>query len=153
MHKPEGWPQHLIMEECSFKNSGELYKEQIQLMSVHHEPSRREVFRKWAATVALQISINSWTRDNIRRVLPELKRKNKWTAAQWSIALVQMKGLFAFHLEIKVPESVERAERHRILPVWSPVWIFHCLWWFGVTCELTVVVVLVGPLCFIKSKV
>ncbi len=31
---------------------------------------------------------------------------------------------FAFHLEIKVPESGGRVERHRINVAWSPVWWF-----------------------------
>ncbi len=43
----------------------------------------------------------------------------------------QMKVNFAFHLEIKVPESGGRVERHRIHVAWSPVWSFHSQWWFG----------------------
>ncbi len=59
-----------------------------------------------------------------------------------------MKVNFAFHLEVKVPESGERVERHRIQVAWSPVWSFHSQWWFGLPCHLLVVVH-----CFLKSTV
>ncbi len=52
----------------------------------------------------------------------------------------QMKVNFAFHLEIKVPESGGRVERHRIHVAWSPVWSFHSQWWFGLPCYLLVLV-------------
>ncbi len=52
----------------------------------------------------------------------------------------QMKVNFAFHLEIKVPESGGRVERHRIHVTWSPVWSFHSQWWFGLPCHLLVLV-------------
>ncbi len=47
---------------------------------------------------------------------------------------------FAFHLEIKVPESGGRVERHIIHVAWSPVWSFHSQWWFGLPCHLLVLV-------------
>ncbi len=52
----------------------------------------------------------------------------------------QMKVNFAFNLEIKVPESGGRVERHRIHVAWSPVWSFHSQWWFGLPCHLLVLV-------------
>ncbi len=52
----------------------------------------------------------------------------------------QMKVNFAFHLEIKVPESGGRVERHRIHVAWSSVWNFHSQWWFGLPCHLLVLV-------------
>ncbi len=52
----------------------------------------------------------------------------------------QMKVNFAFHLDIKVPESGGRVERHRIHVAWSPVWSFHSQWWFGLPCHLLVLV-------------
>ncbi len=51
-----------------------------------------------------------------------------------------MKVNFAFHLEIKVPESWGSVERHRIHVAWSPVWSFHSQWWFGLPCHLLVLV-------------
>ncbi len=52
----------------------------------------------------------------------------------------QMKVNFAFHLEIKVPESGGRVERHKIHVAWSPVWSFHSQWWFGLPCHPLVLV-------------
>ncbi len=52
----------------------------------------------------------------------------------------QMKVNVAFRLEIKVPESGGRVERHRIHVAWSPVWSFHSQWWFGLPCHLLVLV-------------
>ncbi len=57
----------------------------------------------------------------------------------------QMKVNFAFHLEINVPESGGRVERHRIHVVWSPVWSFHSQWWFGLPCPLGVHFVFWSP--------
>ncbi len=51
-----------------------------------------------------------------------------------------MKVNFAFHLEIKVPESRGSVERHRIHVAWSPVWSFYSQWWFGLPCHLLVLV-------------
>ncbi len=46
----------------------------------------------------------------------------------------------AFNLEIKVPESGGRLERHRIQAAWSPVWSFRSQWWFGVSLRPLVLV-------------
>ncbi len=71
-----------------------------------------------------------------RSVLPGLWRKR----TQWSKVLFSDEVNFAFHLEIKVPESGGRVERHRIHVAWSPVWSFHSQWWFGLPCHLLVLV-------------
>ncbi len=52
----------------------------------------------------------------------------------------QIKVNVAFYLEIKVPESGGREERHTIQVAWSPVWSFHSQWWFGLLCHLLVLV-------------
>ncbi len=65
-----------------------------------------------------------WTRDNVRSGLTWAVEKNNWTVAQWSKVLFSDEVNFAFHLEIKVPESGGRVERHRIHVAWSPVWSF-----------------------------
>ncbi len=49
-----------------------------------------------------------------------------------------MKVNFAFNLEIKVPGSGGRVERHRIHVAWSSVWSFHSQLWFGLPCHLLV---------------
>ncbi len=60
----------------------------------------------------------------------------------------QMKVNFAFNLEIKVPESGGRVERHRIHVAWSPVWSFQSVMIWAAMSSAGV-----GPLCFLKSTV
>ncbi len=81
-----------------------------------------------------------WNRNIIKSELPWLRRK--WTRLLLSgpESSFQMKVNFAFHLEIKVPESGGREERHRIHVAWSPVWSFHSQCWFGLPCHLLVLV-------------
>ncbi len=81
-----------------------------------------------------------WTRDNIRSILPGLWRKRTGLLLSGPKSSFQMKVNFAFHLEIKVPESGGRVERHRFHVAWSPVWSFHSQWWFGLPCHLLVLV-------------
>ncbi len=80
-----------------------------------------------------------WTRD-VRSILPGLWRKIIGLLLSGPKSSFQMKVNFAFHLEIKVPESGGRVERHRIHVAWSPVWSFHSQWWFGLPCHLLVLV-------------
>ncbi len=79
-----------------------------------------------------------WTRNIVRSILPGLRRKRPGLLL--SGPTFQMKVNFAFHLEIKVPKSGGREERHRIHVAWSPVWGFHSQWWFGLPCHLLVLV-------------
>ncbi len=51
-----------------------------------------------------------------------------------------MKVNLACNLEIKVPESGGRVERHRIHVAWSPVWSFWSPGWFGLLWCLQVLV-------------
>ncbi len=75
--------------------------------------------------------------------------EKNWTFAQWSKVLFSDESKFCISLEIKVPESGGRVERHRIHVAWSPVWSFHSQWWFGLPCHLLVLVHCV----FLKSTV
>ncbi len=111
----------------SFTRSG------LKLESVHQESPRSDVFRKRATS-------HFWTRDNVRSILPGLWRKRTGLLLSGPKSSFQMKVNFAFHLEIKVPESGGRVERHRIHVAWSPVWSFHSQWWFGLPCHLLVLV-------------
>ncbi len=77
-----------------------------------------------------------WNRNIVRSVLPWLRRKRTGLLLSGPKSSFQMKVNFAFHLEIKVPESRGRVERQRIHVAWSPVWSFHSLWWFGLPCFL-----------------
>ncbi len=112
----------------SFTRSG------LKLESVHQESPRSDVFRKRATKPLL----NQWQHQ--KHLTWAVEKKN-WTVAQWSKVLFsEMKVNFAFHLEINVPESGGRVERHRIHVAWSPVWCFHSQWWFGLPCHLLVLV-------------
>ncbi len=81
-----------------------------------------------------------WNRNIARSILPGLRRKITGLLHSDPKSSFQMKVNFAFHLDIKVPESGGRVERHRIHVAWSPVWSFHSLWWFGLPCHLLVLV-------------
>ncbi len=111
----------------SFTRSG------LKLESVHQESPRSDVFRKRATKPLLN------QRQRQKHLTWAVEKKN-WTVAQWSKVLFSDESKFAFHLEIKVPESGGRVERHRIHVVWSPVWSFHSQWWFGLPCHLLVLV-------------
>ncbi len=112
----------------SFTRSG------LKLESVHQESPRSDVFRKRATKPLLN------QRQRQKRLTWAVEKKN-WTVL-WSgpKSSFQMKVNFAFNLEIKVPESGGRVERHRIHVAWSPVWSFHSQWWFGLPCHLLVLV-------------
>ncbi len=81
-----------------------------------------------------------WNRNIVRSILPGLRRKRTGLFLSGPKSSFQMKVNFAFHLDIKVPESGGRVERHRIHVAWSPVWSFHSQWWFGLPCHLLVLV-------------
>ncbi len=74
----------------SFTRSG------LKLESVHQESPRSDVFRKRATKPLLN-------QRQRQKCLTWAVEKKNWTVAQWSS--FQMKVNFAFHLEIKVPES------------------------------------------------
>ncbi len=105
----------------------------LKLESVHLESPRSDIFRKRATS-------HFWTRDNVRSILPGLWRKRTGQLLSGPKSSFQMKVNFEFHLDIKVPESGGRVERHRIHVAWSPVWSFHSQWWFGLPCHLLVLV-------------
>ncbi len=82
----------------SFTRSG------LKLESVHQESPRSDVFRKRATKPLLN------QRQHQKRLTWAVEKKNSVDPKSF----FQMKVNFAFHLEIKVPESGGRVERHRI---------------------------------------
>ncbi len=135
MHKQQGWPQ--AWEYCQaswFKHLWELHKEWTEAgVSASRVTTLRRLQEKgYQAT--------SEPEDNIRSILPGLWRKITGLLLSGPKSSFQMKVNFAFNLEIKVPESGGKVERHRIHVAWSPVWSFHSLWWFGLPCHLLVLV-------------
>ncbi len=120
------------VKKSRFKHLRELHKEWTEASRVHQESPRSDIFRK--------IPSHFWNRNIIRSILPGLRRKIAGLLLSGPESSFQMKVHFVFHLEIKVPESGGREERHRIHVAWSPVWSFHGQWWFGLPCHLLVLV-------------
>ncbi len=110
-------------------------RSELKLESVHQESPRSDVFRKRATKPLLK-------QKHRQKHLTWAKEKNNWTGLflRGLKSSFQMKVNLAFHLEIKVPESGGRVERHRIHVDWSPVWSFHSQCWFGPPCHLLVLV-------------
>ncbi len=87
-------------------------RSELKLESVHQESPRSDVFRKRATKPLLNQRQRQFRRrlERQKRLTWAVEKKN-WTVPKSSF---QMKVNFAFHLEIKVPESGGRVERHRI---------------------------------------
>ncbi len=122
-----------ILSSKADSNTWESFtRSELKLESVHQESPRSDIFRKKATKPLLK-------QKHCQKHLTWAKEKKNWT---WSgpKSSFQMKVNFAFHLEIKVPESGGRVERNRIHVAWSPVWSFHSQWWFGLPCHLLVLV-------------
>ncbi len=67
-----------------------------------------------------------WIRDNVRSILPWLWRKRTGLLLSGPKSSFQMKVNFAFLLEIKVPESGGRVERHMYVRRWLRLSLFFC---------------------------
>ncbi len=107
MHKQQGWPQ--AWEYCQAKLIQKLGR------------ASQGVNWSWSQCIKSQTSSGKglpshfWTRDNVRSILPGLWRKRTGLLLSGPKSSFQMKVNFAFHLEIKVPESGGRLERHRFM--------------------------------------
>ncbi len=100
---------------------GRFTKSGLQLESVLQEPLRTDVCKTWVSAVAFLVSSHSWTTDSVRSVSPGLKTKRTGLLLSGPKLCSLMKVNFAFPLEIRVPESGGREERHRIHVAWCPV--------------------------------
>lgn len=116
----------------SFTRSG------LKLELVYQEPPHRYIENTLQMLHYLCQAI-PWTRDNIRSFLSELKRKRTDLLFNCSKSSFQMKVNFTFHLEMKIPRSGVKVERHRILVTWSPTGSFQSptgsfqsKWWLEV---------------------
>ncbi len=114
-----------ILSSKADSNTWESFtRSELKLESVHQESPRSDIFRKRATKPLLK-------QKQHQKHLTWAKEKNNWTVVQWPKVLFSDYFFFAFPLEIKVPESGGRVERHRIHVAWSPEWSFHSRWWFG----------------------
>ncbi len=111
----------------------------LRILSIKADSNKEWTEAGVSASRVTMLLSHFWNR-NIAQVsiLPGLKRKI--TGLSGPKSSFQIKVHFAFHLEIKVPESGGRVDRHRIHVAWSPVWSFHSQWWFGLPCHLLVLV-------------
>ncbi len=135
MHKQQGWPQ--AWKYCQAKPIQTLERASqgvnwswSQCIKSHHAQT----------SSGKELPNHFWTRNIVRSILPGLRRKITGLLLSDPKSSFQMKVHFSFNLEIKVPESGGREERHRIHVAWSPVWSFHGLWWFVLPCHLLVLV-------------
>ncbi len=135
MHKQQGWPQ--AREYCQAKPIQTLGRAS---QGVNWSWSQCIKSHYAQTSSGKELPNHFWNRNIVRSILPGLRRKRTGLLLSGPKSSFQMKVNFAFHLEIKVPESGGRVERHRIHVAWSPVWSFHSQWWFGLPCHLLVLV-------------
>ncbi len=114
-------PWRGLWNKTHSKMWGRFTKSGLQLESVLREPLRTDVCKTWVSAVAFLVSSHSWTTDCVRNVSPGLKTKRTGPLLSGPNLCSLMKVNLAFPLEIKVPESGGREERHRIHVAWSPV--------------------------------
>ncbi len=85
-----------ILSSKADSNTWESFtRSELKLESVHQESPRSDIFRKWLPS-------HFWTRDNVRSILPGLRRKITGLLLSGPKSSFQIKVNFAFHLEIKV---------------------------------------------------
>ncbi len=101
-----------IVKQSQFKHLGELHKEWTETeLSTSRVTTLRHFQEK-----GYQATSETWS------ILHWLKRKRTGLFLSGPKSSFKMKVNFAFHLEIKVPESGGSVERHIIHVAWSPVW-------------------------------
>ncbi len=113
-------------------------RNRLRLGSRHQEPPHTDVSRNLATDVVFLLLSHSWTTDNVRDVLPGLRRRRTGLLPSGPKSSFQMRASFVFHLETKVLESGGRVDKLIAQVAWSPVLSFHSLWWFGLQCHLLV---------------
>ncbi len=113
MHKQQGWLQ--AWEYCQEKPIQTLRRASqgvnwswSQCIKSHHAQT----------SSGKELPSHFWNRNIVRSILPGLRRKRTGLLLSGPKSSFQMKVNFAFRLEIKVPESGGREERHRIQVAW-----------------------------------
>ncbi len=120
----------------SFTRSG------LKLESVHQESPRSDIFRKRATKPLLK-------RNNVRSILPGLRRKRNWTVDQWSKVLFSDKSKFCISFGNQGPRVWRKSgEAQNPSCLKSSVKFLKSVMIWGAVTSAGV-----GPLCFIKSKV
>ncbi len=93
-----------------------------------------------ATVVVFLLLSHSWTTDNVRGVLPGLRRRRTGLLPSGPKSSFQMRASFVFHLETKVLESGGRVEKSSVkFPQSVMIW--------GAMSSAGV-----GPLCFFENQ-
>ncbi len=102
------WPQAWEYYQAKpIKTSQSFTMSELKVESLHQESPRSDIFRKRATKPLLK-------QKHRQKHLTGLRRKRTGLLLSGPKSSFQMKVNFAFNLEIKVPESGGRGERHRI---------------------------------------
>ncbi len=101
-----------IVKQNRFKNLGELHKEWTEAgVKASRATTQTDVSRNLATAVVFLLLSHSGTTDNIRGVLPGLRRRRTGLLPSGPKSSFQMRASFVFHLETKVLESGGRVEK------------------------------------------
>ncbi len=95
------------MSSTADSNTWESFKKWNEAGVSASRVTRSDIFRKRATKPLLE-------QKHRQKHLTWAKEKNNWPVAQWSKVIFSDERNVAFHLEIKVPESGGRVERHII---------------------------------------
>ncbi len=113
----------------------------LRLGSRHQEPPHTDVSRNLATVVVFLLLSHFWTTDNVRGILPGLRRRRTGLLPSVPKSYFQMRASFVFHLETKVLESGGRVEKSSVkFPQSVMIW--------GAMSSAGV-----GPLCFLKTNI
>ncbi len=129
-----------IVKQNRFKNLGELHKEWTEAGVKASRATTHRRVKEFGYSCRIPLVKSLLNHDNIRGVLPGLRRRRTGLLPSGPKSSFQMRASFVFYLETKVLESGGRVEKLIAQVAWSPVLHFHSLWWFGVQCHLLVLV-------------
>ncbi len=113
------------LSSIRFKNLGELHKDWTDAG-----------FKASRATTHRRVKESGYSCRQRRLTWP--KKKKNWTVTQWSKVLFSDESKFCTSFGNQGPRVWRKGGEDQV--AWSPVVIFHSLWWFGVQCHLLVLV-------------
>ncbi len=121
----------------------------LRLGSRHQEPPHTDVSRNLDTVVVFLLLSHFWTTDNVRGVLPGLRRRKTWTVAQWSNVLFSDESKFCISFGNQGPRVWRKGgEAHSPSCMKSSVKFPQSVMIWGAMSSAGV-----GPLCFLKTNV
>ncbi len=100
-----------IVKQNRFKNLGELHKEWTEAGVKASRATKHRRVKEFGYSCRIPLVKPSWTTDNIRGVLPGLRRRRTGLLLSGPKSSFQMRASFVFHLETKDLESGGRVEK------------------------------------------